>query len=568
MTSIYKINPINIIDNENIINLIETHKNHFFLDTHKEKYNILEKYIYDLAVFNLKDKNINDYYIECWFKNDIQDLNIYNYSHELHYDKDEKLFDTKNIMLNPFISTITYLNDHDYSTLITDVEYDDEINNNIKDKLNISIFNSNKYNHISFNPKKKHGAIDLINYKTPLNKRYLFMFNIWEKNIKINNENSTINNVQLYTIINDNNIFTKNDVLFNINEIDIKDIYIDNNIFNFKTIQDIISRKINIKYILKNIIKEFNFNKNENYIIKNSNDTNYIEIYDNIIDDNNINKIINYYKTEKPNILKTNPIINRQEEINDPIGKFIDNILKKLNDDTKYIEIWYHTNETNSGNNNLHVDCDDYLLKINNTLCLPNNSHIVYLDNHKYSPTHVINDNNLIFIPNRKGRLLRFDGKLFHGISLPIENQLIKNQLQQKFIKRHVLLFNTWSEKNISNTYIKFSNDILIMHDKWIKKNIKNNIINTIKNNINPNDNILWKKLNINNFNITNNTKKIKLYFARNKIEIIQENKVNSYLFKNKNIENRNVELLLSDEIISFFQNEIKNPYLFNFKIL
>jgi hypothetical protein len=92
----------------------------FKLNLKKQKYTLLEKYVYDIAMFHIKrlnrtmDDNIE---IEFWLTDSIMDHK------PLHHDFQEmdKAILKKDI--RPFLTTITYLNDNIYPTLITNIEY-------------------------------------------------------------------------------------------------------------------------------------------------------------------------------------------------------------------------------------------------------------------------------------------------------------------------------------------------------------------------------------------------------------------------------------------------------------
>jgi hypothetical protein len=89
----------------------------YLLDLNKNKYSILEKYVYDIACFHIKrlffegsiqiDINDfkNDYFIEFWCKTKYT-------TSSLHVDCDENLRKEKLDYNYPLLSCITYLNDN------------------------------------------------------------------------------------------------------------------------------------------------------------------------------------------------------------------------------------------------------------------------------------------------------------------------------------------------------------------------------------------------------------------------------------------------------------------------
>ena len=103
--------------NNNIDVLSKTH----LLDLNKAKYTLIEKYVYDTAMFHFKRMNINytdGYFVEFWCKNKARDTS------KLHFDCDESL-KKKFIYKYPILSSVTYLNKNtDTPTIITDVDLD------------------------------------------------------------------------------------------------------------------------------------------------------------------------------------------------------------------------------------------------------------------------------------------------------------------------------------------------------------------------------------------------------------------------------------------------------------
>ena len=155
--------------------------NSYILDTCKTNFTIIEKIVYELAIFHLKRMNLevdfNRYKIEMWCKNNPQQKHI------LHCDKNELLSKTKNILETPILATITYINDSFYPLLLTNTDgYDDNIENlQIKLKNGVTLIFPKKMIHIAFNGKKLHGVFNI--YKDlnfPTRNRKAIMFNIWD----------------------------------------------------------------------------------------------------------------------------------------------------------------------------------------------------------------------------------------------------------------------------------------------------------------------------------------------------------------------------------------------------
>jgi hypothetical protein len=87
----------------------------YILNANKVMFTIVEKIIYELAMFHFKRLNIeydpNRYFIEYWWKNKKINTNeTTNEIHGFHSDKDEDLYEN-NKLIHPFLATVTYLND-------------------------------------------------------------------------------------------------------------------------------------------------------------------------------------------------------------------------------------------------------------------------------------------------------------------------------------------------------------------------------------------------------------------------------------------------------------------------
>jgi hypothetical protein len=130
--------------NENIIDLIKTKpKQLYLLNFKKEQFTLIEKYVYDIAVFHLQRLNIdlnNEIFIEFWFKSKIIDNfdKIYGINN-FHVDCDEEEKRCNNKVLHPILSCVTYGTDCLSPTIITDVNYDDYKFKNFENKEMIQV---------------------------------------------------------------------------------------------------------------------------------------------------------------------------------------------------------------------------------------------------------------------------------------------------------------------------------------------------------------------------------------------------------------------------------------------
>jgi hypothetical protein len=219
-------------------------KNRYLLNCSNDNFDILEKFIFDTAVFHLncdKDSikcetnnsslpsiieesnellreeiNINDYYIEFWIKK----TPLLN---NLHVDCDEYEKHINNKMIYPIKSIISYLNNHLYPTLITNIDIENYTYKSFERENNIKLIFPKKNTQISFDGSKYHGEIKLneISNSDINNERFIIAMNIWHhkplnidfyeskfepKNKIYNKKDNLLNlvdNCQKYTIIAD-----------------------------------------------------------------------------------------------------------------------------------------------------------------------------------------------------------------------------------------------------------------------------------------------------------------------------------------------------------------------------
>lgn len=161
------------------------------LNTNKIMFTLVEKIIYELAMFHFKRLNIeydpNRYFIEYWWKSyalSNKQLTLSNEIHAFHSDKDEETYKNKNReLIHPFLATVTYLNDSLFPTLITSTPEKLQNNNSqiILDKGLLLSF-PKELKHICFSPENIHGVYNVFkdNQKDSINYRMALMFNLWD----------------------------------------------------------------------------------------------------------------------------------------------------------------------------------------------------------------------------------------------------------------------------------------------------------------------------------------------------------------------------------------------------
>ena len=180
MNSIDVWNIQNLLTNEEMIEIINNNVNKStkLLDLQKPLLSAYEKFVYDSALYHFKRLNIdinnlNNYYVEFWCKNKFE-------THRLHVDCDEYEKMTKLNYIHPLLSCVTYFNDNNCPTIITNIDVDTykykEFEN--QTELFLSIPKCNK--QLTFNGKYYHGSALLDNLFKNDN-RYIIAINLWDR---------------------------------------------------------------------------------------------------------------------------------------------------------------------------------------------------------------------------------------------------------------------------------------------------------------------------------------------------------------------------------------------------
>jgi uncharacterized protein YueI len=207
---------------------------------------IWEKYIYDIVLFHLREKNIscdcNKYTIEFSFQTDISKFSI-------ELDKTTKKY--------PLISIISFLNNDSEAILFTDIDLDQYKYKEIEDNKKLFISFAKMNNHICFDGSKYYGSLREENEQTSL---YL-KINVWDKLFIIDE-------------------FVSNDLSDNFNSDDMLYIPIKNeNMTTEKTYENKLLESLfyekKRKMVLNKTVKN---NKEKDYIIIENKNTKYIDI--------------------------------------------------------------------------------------------------------------------------------------------------------------------------------------------------------------------------------------------------------------------------------------------------
>jgi len=150
----------------------------YLLDTNKNNYSLIEKIVLETALFHFKRLNIEFDYknhsIEFWFKK--------NYDHNnLHIDCDEydKAINNPEILKTPFLSCVTYLNDNNIPTIITNVTNDIVKNSLFTNEHSFKLSFPKYLKHISFHGGNYyHGSYDIFDENN--SERNILAINLWE----------------------------------------------------------------------------------------------------------------------------------------------------------------------------------------------------------------------------------------------------------------------------------------------------------------------------------------------------------------------------------------------------
>jgi len=251
---LWKIDNSNLKSNTELHVFINCNIAPILLDTTKLKFNLLEKYVFDMALFHFDRLGIKYdntmCFIEYWYK--VENVTKQNgNTHVLHTDKDEFLYKNTNTLKHPLLSTVTYVTDSNVFTLLTNIkQYNNKLNNN----KNFILSSTKKMNHIAFDPSFLHGAVNINSIdNNNKNERKTLMFNLWH-----NYKPSNIN----YNIDNTNNNYDKNNnIIMNKINYDKKDYttHIEKNTMN------------NIMNNFKTLCPKKNINIIETYLKNNEN---------------------------------------------------------------------------------------------------------------------------------------------------------------------------------------------------------------------------------------------------------------------------------------------------------
>jgi hypothetical protein len=255
---------------EQIINCIKSYekKRLFLLDTSKTNFELIEKVVYEIAMFHFEILNINfdpnEHFIEFWFKNSIfknksdSSMNI----NTFHYDCDENERKLNNKQFKPLLSCVNYFNDNEFPLLLTEIDLEEYKFKKFENKNNIQIIFPKKNKQFTFDGTKYHGVVDIFNKLNDDDsddnfERYMLAVNLWNKkplNIDYyeNTSNSEFSKEDKIVTIESNNL--------------IKELVLEKNILDFGFYEKMLydKKKFTIPQEISELVKnEIDMDNNE-----------------------------------------------------------------------------------------------------------------------------------------------------------------------------------------------------------------------------------------------------------------------------------------------------------------
>lgn len=260
----WKIDNILCDNNDKIIQDIQDINLHstYLLDLSKDKYSLIEKYVYDIAVFHFARLNIHkdNQYVEFWFKTESIGRNKFHVDCDESFKIHKPTFICPNNYKYPILSSVTYLNDsYNTPTCLTNVDVPAKYTKDYENQTEIILSLAKCNKHITFNGNLYHASSNLnnIEYTIPSN-RYIIAINLWDIKPGIFNHPNYCNDIIKY-----NNIYTnidKKQTIVSIHPDDaIYDVKVDNNIINYQLFIDMLhtSKYTQVCYRFDDIIKKY-----------------------------------------------------------------------------------------------------------------------------------------------------------------------------------------------------------------------------------------------------------------------------------------------------------------------
>jgi hypothetical protein len=236
----------------------EHKKRLYILNTNKDSFDIIEKFVYDTAKthFERLGLDIDKHVVEFWYKKYVSfDDDPTNKVNNFHIDCDENEFKYNNTYYKPLLSCVSYFNTNNFPTIITNIDIDDYKFKNFNNKKDIKLIFPEEKKQITFDGTKFHGATT-ITTKSDSYDRLMFAVNLWDR---------CPTDVICYENIIENK-YNKTHNIFTIEETtNFKTIKNKTSIFDFNFYEKMLYQSS--KFVLPNeVIHELNLDNFRNYI--------------------------------------------------------------------------------------------------------------------------------------------------------------------------------------------------------------------------------------------------------------------------------------------------------------
>lgn len=216
------------------------------LNINNDKFDILEKFVYDSALFHFTnlnyDLNNGEYFIEFWIKNKFD-------THFLHVDCDEHEKKENLNYVYPLLSIVSYFNESDAPTIITNIDMERYKYKKFEDDISFFLSFPTPNKQISFNPIYFHGST-LLNEPENDN-RIIIAINLWKQKP---------NNIEFYNsnLKCEHELFNKNEKLIEIEKNNnVIDIPLSEQHINYDLFDELFyNNHAKLLYPFKNIIAE------------------------------------------------------------------------------------------------------------------------------------------------------------------------------------------------------------------------------------------------------------------------------------------------------------------------
>jgi len=242
----------------------------YILNHNKNDFNLIEKYVYDIVNFHLNrmkivfDTNIS---VEFWFKSRKV------YGSNIHTDSDDFDVNNKKLSKKPFLSCLTYFDNNNDPTIITNIDNNAYKFKNLTDNTLCFSFPT-RMKHIVFNGGKYYHCEGSVFDNNDEDERCLLVIDVWYNHIPVNLEyydyKKHSNYGDKYSRYTANGIFKRDDCIlhFNNQNQNMKKIEVTDDILNSNIFEEILYKKDNQVFKkFKNIFNQEDLYNNNTIIL-------------------------------------------------------------------------------------------------------------------------------------------------------------------------------------------------------------------------------------------------------------------------------------------------------------